>query len=377
MRRASVPRPIPEVKTAADVVVAGAGPAGTALAIRLARVGGRVVLLDDRVADPALWPDLPGERLGADAALALDALGIEIGAIAARESAMVRLWSGARPDAAPAGRPGFLVSRRVLDAALLAAARTAGAQSWPATAFAGIDGQPGDWRIWTQTAAKNDPRPIAARLVVDATGRRRAVARALGLSPPARADAMTAILRWSTGLEAPPAFLLEAAGSGWWYAATLPGGRAVAGLVAPRGLWSGRPGPAWDGALARTDLVGPWLAGQAVPSWGPPSVLPAAPALAPRVLGPGWALIGDAARRADPVAGRGVLHAVESAALLAAVILGPPEAAAKAAGDYVGWLSAAHCEHLATRAAAYAASDRLDASVIACVAAPYVAAAST
>ena len=330
----------------ADVVVAGAGPAGAALAIRLARAGARVVVLDDRTADPARWPDLPGERLGADAALACEAIGLPLEQCAVPEAAMVRRWAGAGTDATPQPRPGWLVSRRDLDAALLVAARRAGADVRTGEAFAGVSGKPGAWRIDTASVRHR----LAAALVVDATGRRGAVARALGQQTPRRTDTMTAILRWATGADSAPAFAIEALGAGWTYGATLPGGRAVAGVVLPRGTWSGRPGPAWDRALAGSALMAPLLRDPTL-TWGAPAVLPATPALAPLVLGPGWALVGDAARQADPIAGRGVLHAMEGAARLAGVILSPDgTSAAAAAQAYTSWLRDLHHDHLDRRA---------------------------
>lgn len=397
------------------MAIAGAGPAGAALAILLARAGARVALLDDRPGDPALWPDLPGERLGADAWPIAAHLGLALETCARPEQLALGLWSGedprplsagawaglskglgpgpgAGPEAGPdtmpepgpspssaaalaaalaagpaaglaagpaGGRPGLLLSRRALDRALADAARRAGAAIHAGTAFAGLAGAPGAWRIATRRTGGGPGPTVAAALVVDATGRGAAVARALGQPLARRCDGLTAVLRWSRGgPDEPPAFFLEAVGDGWWYGAILPGGGAVAGWLAPRAAMRGPAADLWTAALARSGLVGPWLAAQPR-RWGRAVVLPAAPALAPEPLGPGWARIGDAARQADPVAGRSVLHAVESALVLAEVVLSDAAGAPAAAARLQEALRQAHADHVARRLAAYAASDRL------------------
>jgi flavin-dependent dehydrogenase len=107
-----------------DPLIVGGGPAGAAAAIRLAGGGARPLLLD-RNREP---PDhLCGGFLGWDALAALAALGIDSDALGAAPIRQVRVIArGVRIEAAlPHAAAGL--SRRTLDAALLARAEAMGA----------------------------------------------------------------------------------------------------------------------------------------------------------------------------------------------------------------------------------------------------------
>src|SRR4051812_34189703 len=114
----------------ADVVVIGAGPAGTAAAITAARNGSRVVCVDK-----AAFPrdKTCGDGLTANALRLLAALGVSNADLLGAEPAFVRETvlvspSGRRvrlPISAD-GAHAAVVSRLALDAALVAVARRAG-----------------------------------------------------------------------------------------------------------------------------------------------------------------------------------------------------------------------------------------------------------
>jgi len=127
----------------ADVAVIGGGPAGAAAATALAEGGARVVLLDrahfprDKVCGDGLLPDAfaPLARLG----------------VLEEVQRQARSVRGIRFQA-PSGTRGFVpveglvIPRRVLDALLLARARSAGAAVLEGWALEGFDGEPGGWR---------------------------------------------------------------------------------------------------------------------------------------------------------------------------------------------------------------------------------------
>lgn len=107
-----------------QVIVIGAGPAGSAAAIGLARAGAKTLLLE-RARDTG--DALCGGFLSWRSLERLDSLGIDRAALGGQLVARVRLFSGRRSSetALPARAMG--VSRRRLDSALQAAAERAGA----------------------------------------------------------------------------------------------------------------------------------------------------------------------------------------------------------------------------------------------------------
>ena len=119
-----------------DLAIAGAGPAGSALGLQLARQGARVALFD-----PASFPrdKLCGEYLSPESVPVLDRLGLA-GVLAAASPQEVRqLWITtprgrsvtARADAHHP--PGIGLSRSVLDDLLVRAARAVGAHVFERT----------------------------------------------------------------------------------------------------------------------------------------------------------------------------------------------------------------------------------------------------
>jgi menaquinone-9 beta-reductase len=107
-----------------DPLIVGGGPAGSAAAIALARYGAKPLLIErTREAHDVVC----GGFLGADALAALSRSGIDAAALGARPIARVRLIAGASVTEAALPFAAAGLSRRTLDAALLAAAEEAGA----------------------------------------------------------------------------------------------------------------------------------------------------------------------------------------------------------------------------------------------------------
>lgn len=165
----------------ADVLVIGAGPAGTAAAIELARAGREVV-----VVDRAIFPrdKCCGDGLTTGALRQLDALGLsptsvpswyEIG------SCWVRSPSGRTVEFPfPAdGVFGAVARRHDLDAALIELAKASGAKVHEGHAFESLAAS--STRI---TVGAHGLEPIAARYVVAADGMWSPVRKAVGLNEP-------------------------------------------------------------------------------------------------------------------------------------------------------------------------------------------------
>lgn len=162
-----------------DVAVVGAGPAGAAVALQLARLGHDVALLD-RAEFPRAKPC--GDCLSAGAAAVLDRLGL-LDAVQRLPHAELREWRIAAPGGARfAGRiadpPGvaMAVERRLLDAVIADAATAAGAHLQQGVHVSGLlqDAH------GTVTGVATNHGPLHARLVVGADGLRSVVARRLG-----------------------------------------------------------------------------------------------------------------------------------------------------------------------------------------------------
>ncbi|MGG5809138.1 NAD(P)/FAD-dependent oxidoreductase [Falsiroseomonas sp. CW058] len=125
-------------------VILGAGPAGCAAAIALARAGRRPLLLE-REARPA--EKVCGEFLAADAAAAIAALGLDLPALGAVPIARGVMAAGHRRAAMDLPFAAWGLPRATLDATLLALARESGAEVRAGTAATGA-GRLGDgWRL--------------------------------------------------------------------------------------------------------------------------------------------------------------------------------------------------------------------------------------
>ena len=163
-----------------DVLIAGAGPAGTALALRLARAGARVTLVER-----ARFPrrKVCGEYLASGAVAALDELGVraEIEPHAVRLRG-VRIFAAGAPDISlEFARPAWSLTREQLDALLLDAACAAGA-----TVVHGrvedvlrSDGRARGFVVRDERGATAD---LHGRILVGADGVGSIVARKLGLT---------------------------------------------------------------------------------------------------------------------------------------------------------------------------------------------------
>jgi flavin-dependent dehydrogenase len=127
----------------AEVAVVGAGPAGCAAAIVLARAGRRVLLLD-RTAEAR--ESVCGEFLGPDAAAALARLGLDLPALGAVPLRRLRVAARARDAAVPLPFPAWGLPRRLLDGALREAARDAGVEFRCASVL-GAEAADDSWRL--------------------------------------------------------------------------------------------------------------------------------------------------------------------------------------------------------------------------------------
>lgn len=288
----------------ADLLVAGGGPAGLAVAIAAARRGLSVTVLEPRAGalDKAC-----GEGLMPAAVRALDELGVQV---TGRPFVGIRYLQGARAvEGRFRDRPGLGVRRTALSAALQARASELGVRFVPLRAE-GVRQEP------ERVLAAG----LAARWLVAADGLHSPLRRALGLARPARRLSRFGVRRhfalapWSEQVEVHWAPDAEA------YVTPVAGD-----LVGVAILFQRAGGDrSWGALLARFPALLQRLGGPAAAEAA--AVTPArgagpfAQGARRRVLGR-VLLAGDAAGYLDPLTGEGVRLSLESAPALVACLL--------------------------------------------------------
>lgn len=311
-----------------DVLIAGAGPAGASLALLLARRGVRVLLVTG--GRRGAWQ--VGEHLSPLGCRALSRIGPPAALLAGhlRCSGIDAAW-GERDlqhtdYVVESSGFGLLLDRQALDAAALAAVVACETLTLvDGRLAAGPERGRGAWTV--QVRSGDAISPLRARFVVDATGRRSVVARALGARRQ-RVDRLVAAMAWFDLGEMPAdsadecaRLLLESAADGWWYAAKLPGRRRVAAFLTDADLLGGATVERWRRRLRLTQHVRHTLPPRARAARF--AVRPADSAILDRMAGlsgaggAGWTAVGEAALALDPVSGSG-LRCVFDDAIIAA-----------------------------------------------------------
>jgi geranylgeranyl reductase family protein len=334
-----------------DVVVAGAGPAGSIAALVLARAGARVALVDK-----AAFPrdKACGDLIGPRGVRLLDELGVAVPDAGTGADLLVAGPSRRRARLpAFSGRTyadhGMVVPRRIFDAALRDAAIAAGATPVRARVSAAETGPGGS----VAALVASDGTRLACDFVIGADGALSKVATLAGLLDPAAALWGFAIRGYLPAhVPLPLLLLLDARpwhiypGYGWLF----PGADGQAnvgigvGLGRERGAAPLRPDLDRLCALLRRqgDLSPDAQPGPVMGGWlrmggtgGPPA--------AGNVL-----LVGDAAGLVNPLQGEGIAPAMVSARAAAEAIIADP---ARAGAGYTHALQALMHRYMAGAAA--------------------------
>jgi len=310
-----------------DVVIAGAGLVGLALASALARSGLTVALLDRQVSapspDPATWDARvyaisPGsatflQRVGAWQALPCDRItAIETMRIAGDTGATLEFSAYELGERALA----WMVEEHALRAALLPAIHAPGIEFVTAATFASLE-----WSANEGTLALEDGRRFAGRLVVGADGLNSWVRRAAGIVAEPKAYGQQGIVS---------NFECELAHHGCarqWFRADsgvlawlpLPGRRisivwsspdaqAHELLALPAEAFTARVTEAGERSLGELRMI------------TPPAAFPLQSLRLPTSIAHRLALVGDAAHGIHPLAGQGVNLGFGDAQALAGVL---------------------------------------------------------
>ncbi len=306
--------------TAFDVVIAGAGPAGSMAAHRLARAGRSVLMLDRlRPASPRLGETLPG---AARRLLVREGLG---GLFADdRHHAPVTgglvVWGDDRPVASDVLRdpygPGLRLDRARFDSSLRKASLAAGAD-WSRTDVGDVEQCADGWIVYRDTGSA-----VRARTIIDATGRSARLLRRLGQSR-RRGVPLVALYQMARpeNNAAMERTLIEAMPDGWLYAGKVGDGRWAIGYhTRPDNAARLRACDAERAAiLARAPHLSACLGAL---TWEGPVLSRDARSLAAKAAcGPGWFAVGDAALAFDPIAGQGLFNALRTGLAAAEAIL--------------------------------------------------------
>jgi flavin-dependent dehydrogenase len=216
------------VSEQADVAVLGAGPAGSAAALGLARRGFRVVLIDRGVRPPALM----GESLRALSQEPLRALGLweDFLRQGYKPSYFTRaFWAGQvleKDSIRHRHGPDYHLDRHHFDAWLTAHACSAGVRVFTPARVSSLT-RLGEDGFALEGSLAGARLSIAAHTLIDATGRSAWAMRQLGAQR-SRVDRLVGRARWFHAPSTTAEVLVEAADHGWWYSAPLPNSRLVA-----------------------------------------------------------------------------------------------------------------------------------------------------
>jgi geranylgeranyl reductase family protein len=339
-----------------DVLVVGAGPAGSIAAIVLARGGARVALVDK-----AAFPrdKACGDLVGPRGVQLLRDLALEVPDTTRVSDMLVVGPTGNRVRLpAPPGRTypghGIVVQRSVFDATLQHAAIAAGAEF-----FEGRAGEPldGDGRL--DGFSLSSSTSVRADVIIGADGATSRVAEVAGLVDPSRVLWAFAVRTYlDEPVEAPHIMLWTPTsgagfpGYGWVFPAGT--GRANVGLgvgvLADRtaGRRAARDLDAFLVHAARVGVIGESSSERSrvrpLGAWLKMGLVGTTPA-SDRVF-----LLGDAAGLVNPLQGEGIAQAMDSGRAAAEAILGGVD---RAPGRYRAHLAHTHAPYLSTTASVH------------------------
>lgn len=302
-----------------DVVVFGAGPAGTAAAITLSRLGASVVVVERRLS--RAWRI--GESLPPAARPLLHTLGVlaEIDCDGHLPSfGNCSAWGTDQLAATDfifnMNGSGWQLDRAKFDDRLASTALRMGAQLWHGFRLTNARRVAGSWDLRVESSAGD--RRLRAGWLIDATGRRSTIARRHNVQR-VSSDLLVCVygLAHLTHADKPQdadaRTLIEADPDGWWYSALVPGGRRTVAWLTDADLlrnlaWRD---DAWLHARG-TRYLASLLHRHGYGFSSRPRCTLANSSRLELSYGDGWLAVGDAAVAFDPLSSQGLLSALNT-----------------------------------------------------------------
>jgi flavin-dependent dehydrogenase len=371
-----------------DVLVAGAGPAGSAAALDLSRRGLSVALIEqDKYETRRVGETLPPMIRHQLTRLGIWERFLECGPL---PSYGIRTaWEEPTPRHQdliqnPYGC-GWHVDRARFDAMLASAAAQAGATLF-LPARVGSSSRSGDGAWTLEVAQDGVVKSLAGRMLVDATGRKAILASRMGGKADV-ADRLIGAVSFceSSDSDAAQWTLIEAVEDGWWYSVPLPAERSgadektkqsgadgkakrsgaqgenVAGMVfaymTDSDLWM-ETDRKWDELFEQAPLSFERAGRRPIPR--PSQIVSAASVVRSPLIGvgPGWMAVGDAALAFDPLSGQGVFKSIETGTRCGSAIARFFEGDLGAPAEYETWVNETYQSYLSTRAQFYSSVGR-------------------
>ena len=348
-----------------DVAVIGAGPAGAATALQVARAGGRVLLVDSsptqhfRVGEglpPAARSLL--RELGVLQSFLADGHRISYGNLSAWGSSDLRPTDFMFQQSGH----GFQLDRIRFDAALRAAACQAGANLYENTRLEKIEHH-ADVGFCLHLKSMTQSFEATCRWLVDATGRRSWVAQAQGATRQGmdHLAAFYTILQTEETTDQDGRTWVEACPDGWWYSVLLPSGKRLVSYLTDLDLVEKKQILSIAGfqqQLSKTQHLHILCTTHHYSIQHRPRGADASSVRLDALTGPGWLAVGDAAISFDPLSSQGISNALYTGIKAGQAIVAALNGNGGLVMHYAAHLAAIYQAYLQNRATFYSYETR-------------------
>lgn len=352
-----------------DVAIAGGGPAGTAAALTLARLGRSVLLADAAPADAIRV----GEGLPPSVHSLLQELGLleRFRADGHRVShGNVSVWGVNKPQNVDfmfqAHGHGYQLDRCRFDAMLKAAAGEAGVQLCDqarlrvAMREQAADCSQPDPTMRLQLSSGNAAREIECRWLIHAGGRAAATLRSCGVArcQTDRLIAFHTLLHANGASDFDGRTMIEAGADGWWYSVLLPAGERLVVYLCDQdiGLAERAALLSVEGFVAKLRAaphLHQWCLAHGYRPIGTPRGADASSGRVECFAGDRWLAVGDAALSFDPLSSQGISNALYTGMLGARAIDAALDGRFEALEHYQRHLTQIYAAYLRNRATFY------------------------